>query len=299
LYGLKKTGTGLIRSVESLRLDMRKWGIHYEANGSRPYFIGHEREDVVEHRKKVIDYFLAREHNYYRLTDDDEPEWIKPTSKTPVILITHDESSFRSGEISSKRWIVGDTAPFHMKGRGKTLMISDFLVAHSSGPFFRLSDQEYSKACKKYPELEDNEGVHYEKNSATASIAIGNDSYFDNETVLSQFTRLLKLLEFKTEYKQHDIEILVDNATTHSKKEYSITDFSKKIGTKCEVSSIDWLVENDQFHTLNCHFTGGEHKGKAKGMVVIGKELGLDVNDKMKVDLLREKLASHAAFKTV
>ncbi|CAF1395762.1 unnamed protein product [Didymodactylos carnosus] len=34
-------------------------------------------------------------------------------------------------------------------------------------------------------------------------------------------------------------------------------------------------------------------------MVVIGKELGLDVNDKMKVDLLREKLASHAAFKTI
>ncbi|CAF1017857.1 unnamed protein product [Didymodactylos carnosus] len=243
LYDLKKTSTGLIRSVESVRLDMRKWGINYSANGLRPYFIGHERQDVIEHRGRIIDYFLAREKMYYRLTDDDQPEWIKPTSPNPVILITRDESSFRSGEISNKRWIVGDTAPFHIKGRGKTLMISDFMVAHDSGPFFRLSDQEYADAVKKFPDLEDDEGLRYEKNSATASIAIGTDTYFDNDTILSQFERLFKLLQFKTDYKGHDIEILVDNATTHSKKDYSISGFSKKIGTRCEVQSIDCIAE--------------------------------------------------------
>ncbi|CAF0819526.1 unnamed protein product [Didymodactylos carnosus] len=88
LYGLKKTGSGLVRSVESVRLDLRKWGIHYSANGLRPYFLGHERPDVIECRKKIIDYFLARENMYYRLTDDEQPEWIKPTSPTPVILIS-------------------------------------------------------------------------------------------------------------------------------------------------------------------------------------------------------------------
>ncbi|CAF1386639.1 unnamed protein product [Didymodactylos carnosus] len=198
LYDLKKTSTGLIRSVESVRLDMRKWGINYSADGLRPYFIGHERQDVIEHRGKIIDYFLAREKMYYRLTDDDQPEWIKPTSPNPVILIN----------------------------------------------------------------LEDDEGLRYEKNSATASIAIGTGTYFDNDTILSQFERLFKLLQFKMDYKGHDIEILVDNATTHSKKDYSISDFSKKIGTRCEVQSIDWLDDNNDFHTLNCFFTSGQYSGK-------------------------------------
>ncbi|CAF0813934.1 unnamed protein product [Didymodactylos carnosus] len=84
LIGTKKTNTGLIRSAESVRLDMRKWGINYSANGNRSYYTGHERPDVIEHRKKIIDYFLAREKMYYRLTEDDDPQWIT----TPVILIS-------------------------------------------------------------------------------------------------------------------------------------------------------------------------------------------------------------------
>ncbi|CAF0976438.1 unnamed protein product [Didymodactylos carnosus] len=222
LHGLKKTGSGLVRSVESVRLDLRKWGIHYSANGLRPYFLGHERPDVIE--------------------------------------------------------------PFS---------------AHNSGPFFRLSDHEYSEALEKYPELEDDEGIRYEANSATASIAIGNEGYFDNETILAQFERFFKLLGFKAEYRGHQIELLVDNATTHSKKDYSVMDFPKKIGTRCEVQSIDCLDDNGDFQTLNCFFTTGEHKGKSKGMVVIGQKLGLSVTDKMTVEMLRQELATHPAFKTV
>ena len=48
------------------------------------------------------------------------------------------------------------------------------------------------------------------------SLHLGVDSYFDNSVILFQFERLFKLLEFKGEYRNHTIEILVDNATTHS-----------------------------------------------------------------------------------
>lgn len=32
-------------------------------------------------------------------------------------------------------------------------MVKDFLVQHPSGPFFNLSDSEYKKALRKYPQV--------------------------------------------------------------------------------------------------------------------------------------------------
>ena len=42
------------------------------------------------------------------------------------------------------------------------------------------------------------------------------DWYFDNSVILFQFEHLFKLLEFKEEYRHCTIEILVDNAKTHT-----------------------------------------------------------------------------------
>lgn len=87
LYDVQKVDDSLVRSVESLRLDLRRWGIHYSSNKARPYFLGHERIDVVEHRKGMIDYFIQNENNYYRVSDGDNPVWISPTGSSPTIMI--------------------------------------------------------------------------------------------------------------------------------------------------------------------------------------------------------------------
>ena len=50
--------------------------------------------------------------------------------------------------------------------------------------------------------------------TGTAIITIGSDAYFDNETMLHQFERLFQMFEFKREYKNHAIEIMVDNPRT-------------------------------------------------------------------------------------
>ena len=44
-----------VRSVESCRVDLLKWGAKYEKNSNRPYFEGHEREDVVKKRKEFCE----------------------------------------------------------------------------------------------------------------------------------------------------------------------------------------------------------------------------------------------------
>lgn len=173
---------------------------------------------------------------------------------TCYLSVDHDESTFRSGEISAKQWVIGNEAPFFSKGRGRSHMISDFLVAHPTGPFFSLSDAEYNQAVKKYPELSSESDLSILTNSATAGIHIGQDGYFDNETVLQQFERLFKLLPFKKAYANHNIEVVVDNVRTHSANEYSINDFGKGIGTRCPTDFLEFVDDQGIQIKVACFF---------------------------------------------
>ena len=133
-------------------------------------------------------------------------------------------------------------------------MISDFLVQHPSGPFFELNEREWQQAVKKYKSLNTNVHLNYVERSATASINIGSDAYFDNETILGQFERLFQLLEFKEDYKQHQIDSIVDNARTHTAKAYSLQDFGKSIGTRCAVQCIEYIDEDGNPQLIDCFF---------------------------------------------
>ncbi len=71
LKGIKKPiGDDLIRSERICRLNLRRRGAKFETNSQRPYFEGHEKDDVVKHRNEFIGYFLAYKGFYYRITDD-------------------------------------------------------------------------------------------------------------------------------------------------------------------------------------------------------------------------------------
>jgi len=215
--------------------------------------------------------------------------------------LVHDESTFRSGEASAKRWFFNNNTPFFSKGRGKSLMISDYLVMHPSGPFFTLSEKEYKQALKIFPELidDDDDGVKYVERTATGSIDVGFDSYFDNSTILLQFERLFKLLRFKSEFKNHDIEIIIDNATTHTAKAYSLFDFGKSIGTKCPTDTIEYIDLNGQQQIIDCYFKTGPNKGLSKGLIEISKDLNFKLPSDLKLKQLRDILSNHPAFKVV
>lgn len=107
-------------------------------------------------------------------------------------------------------------------------MISDYLTNHPSGPFFYLNEKEWNDAVKKYPSLLDKDDTNYEPRTCTGSIIPGQEGYFDNESILKQFERLFQMLEFKTEYNfpvKHNIEIVVDNARTHTVQTLNINEF--------------------------------------------------------------------------
>ena len=110
-------------------------GSEIRENTQCPYFEGHKRLNVVEHRKQFLSYSLKRKDNYYTIQDGDTLTWQIPTQK-PTVLIFHDESTFRSGDVSHKRWKINEQASFFNKGQGRSHMISFFLVCQPSGPFF-------------------------------------------------------------------------------------------------------------------------------------------------------------------
>ena len=187
--------------------------------------------------------------------------------------------------------------PFFNKGKERSIIVSDFIVQHPIGPFFRLNSEEWSNAVKKYPELLDDTDVDYEQYSAIASVHIGVDGYFDNQTIFSQFERLFKLIEFKRDLQNHLIEVIVDNARTHTMREYSLNDFGMNPGTRCPAKAIKYFDQNNKQKILNCYFTSGPLKGKSKGLLNIAYDLGLSVPVNCKLEELKSILINHAAFK--
>ena len=122
-------------------------------------------------------------------------------------------------------------------------MISDFLVQHPSGPFFSLSEKEYREAMQYYPSLStDTVSSIYDDYSARAGINVGEQGYFDIGTILAQFERLFQLVGFKEEFKGHEIEVVVDNARTHSAREYNISDFGKKLALSVPLMQLHTLT---------------------------------------------------------
>ena len=137
-----------------------------------------------------------------------------------------------------------------------------------------------------------------ERELYTLSINIGTDAYFDNDTILSQFERPFQMLEFKQAYKGHRIEIIVNNARTHTTKMYSLQDFRKGIGAQCPTEKIQYVDENGVRQIIDCYFKQGPRKGKSKSSVEICKDLGVKLPDKVKLPEIYEKLAKHPFFRT-
>lgn len=242
----------LVRSVESCRVDLLKWGAKYDENKNRPYFEGHEREDVVEARKSFIEHMHEIKDFCYVPKKDDGYSWILPMRKKRI-LISHDESTFRSGEVSRFRWIFPDKAPFFNKGRGRSIMISLFMVSHHESAIFELNEDEFKEALKEHPELKEDDQLNYFSRSANAWIEPRKVYYIDNEQVLKQFERLFILLRYKKAFKDHDVEVIVDNARTHSAKVYDVKMFNKFPGTSCIYDEIKW-TEGDTVKRYKFNF---------------------------------------------
>ena len=223
------------------------------------------------------------------------------------VLLAHDESTFKSGEVQSCRWIFPENAPLFSKGRGKSLMISHFIVMHNSEIFFELDENEWNDATKDYPQLlNTHTKLTYFVRSANGWLEPGKDNYVDNETILEQFERLFIMLKYKKCFSHASIEILVDNARTHSAKQYDLLRMNKFDSLKpSQYETIEW-ISNCQTFKINCTYIDEDtNLLMSKGLFRIAKELKVIDDDadsrdkKFKLPNLRNLLSKHEAFYNV
>ena len=95
-----------------------------------------------------LDFTKIKDLYYYPFKDASlSLKWNIPTRKRRIIL-SHDESTFRSGELPMYRWIIESVAPFYNKGKGRSIMLSMFIVQHQSC-LFELDESEWKKAIEE------------------------------------------------------------------------------------------------------------------------------------------------------
>jgi hypothetical protein len=126
----------------------------------------------------------------------------------------------------------------------------------------------------------------------TGSIQPGQDNYLSYETVVNQFKRLFQMLQFKHDFNtpvKHQIEIVVDNARTHTSQLMNIREFCLKPGGRCIVNTLTYEDETGADRTISCH-----DEGVSKGLRKIAIELGYnDLDSKIGLVALQNILIQH------
>ena len=56
------------------------------------------------------------------MSESEVPEWVLP-NEWPCVLVSHDETTFRSGEQSTKRWQIDGSEVFFNKGSNEIYTI--------------------------------------------------------------------------------------------------------------------------------------------------------------------------------
>jgi hypothetical protein len=138
-------------------------------------------------------------------------------------------------------------------------------------------------------------GVHYDDKTCTGSIQPGAENYFCSETILDQFERLFQMLEFKEAFNipvKHDIEIVVDNARTHTAQVVNINDFRLPPNGHCPVETLYYIDDGGVAKNIDCF----DENGESKGLKQIAIELGNSLPEKIRIDEIRKILNEHPAF---
>ena len=157
------------------------------------YTDGHEREDVVKYRKTYLNKmkFLESIHKPPPTCDDGILSWHsgKETATRNVVFIYHDETIFFANDAPSQGWHDDmGSRQLRPKGRGKGLMISDFVEEYNG--FLSLTDEELQRAQQCDPAF---------PQSAREIFIFGKgyDGYWNNELLMENLKKAVKIAEFK------------------------------------------------------------------------------------------------------
>ena len=100
------------------------------------FFDGHEQEDIKEYRETFLHemkLFLLYFIEFFEdgtIVSKEYPSdcAMRRPKKRPIIMITYNESIFSINDRHKKVWILNSQGILRLRGKGKGIMISDFLL---------------------------------------------------------------------------------------------------------------------------------------------------------------------------
>ena len=207
---------GTIRRRKGIRARVaRRWlhrlGFNWREVGKGVFKDGHERPDVVKYRKEFLGYldslkpYLVEFDENGDIKEKEYPPGCFPGSPTmkPIIMVTHDESVFHANDGRKYVWMKDDENPLRSKGKGRGIMVSDFLL-----PCSKLSTAKLGPERRSELDLPLNASNFFEFGSA-------GDGYWGAEDVISH-TRDIAIPIFEAVFPGYQALFLFDNARSHA-----------------------------------------------------------------------------------
>jgi hypothetical protein len=105
-------------------------GYSFQQHRQGIYYDGHERDDVIQYRKKFLEEMFEHE-KYMSKYEGEAMNRIYPNlpeGKKERILVTHDECIFYSNDGKRGVWAKNGELPLRKKGNGRSIMVSEFLT---------------------------------------------------------------------------------------------------------------------------------------------------------------------------
>ncbi len=170
---------------ETARVWLHKLGFDQRCHSKGVYFDGHDREDVVAHRKQFVSQLADLES---KTMSPSQPHPV--TTERPIIRVYHDESTFNANAMQSSFWADEEVQVLRQKSLGAAIMVSDFI--EDIGGYLRHEGEE-ARVC----------------------IEPSRDGYFNSDGFLTQVEKAVSIFEKK--YPDAQGLFLFDNAPSHCK----------------------------------------------------------------------------------
>ena len=283
--------------VETGRKWLHELGFEVLDKKKGVYIDGHEREDVVEHRKKFLRQLVAGGF----LTKDDAPteeakssfpaniESPPPERRMKNIFIFHDESTFNANDDESLQWGTSESQLIRPKSRGSGIMVSDFITEKDG--FLQLTEEEYQAAKETNPDI---------RMGARQLLEYGEsrEGYWTGDKFMKQMQSAVEIAESK--YPKHQgyrLFWVFDQSSCHTAFADDALNANKMNarpgGQQPLMRDTVW---NGKPQTLKKRIlVRGHHQWIPKGLIEVLKERGR-YQTKMKVEDMRKEIASHPDF---
>ena len=279
-------------SVETARKWLHDLGFEILQLSKGVFIDGHERSDVVEARVKFLR--TMTECGFLRPDNapTEEATQALPAEVTHMtkeegekrILWFHDESAYNTTEDTPTLWGEKGKLPIKPKGRGSSIMVSEFIEERDG--YLALSDEQYEFEVANTEQA-------VEKSSLTIlEIGEQREGYWNNERFMEQVAKAVKIAEVKYPSSQgyHHIWCF-DHSCGHTAFAEDALNASKMNkgpgGKQPKMRDTTW---NGQTQSMTLP------DGRPKGAALVLQERGYDTT-RMKLEEIRTILASHEDFK--